>query len=443
MRASSRRILLIITTLLLMLSSTWPVSADSKPHSIYTLDIDDMVTVGTAKYVKRVISTAEQNNAEAVIIKLNTPGGLVSATLTISQDMAASRVPVITYVAPQGAIAASAGTFILIGGNLAAMAPGTTCGAAMPVVMPAPGESSRQADEKTINFMAEHMRSIAQERGRPPDIAERFVKENLSLSYKEAHRQGVVDYIADNLEDLLKAVNGREVMVHGGMKQLNTLNAEIINIEMSSDEKFISLLSNPTLAIILLMLGIYGLIIGFSSPGFLLPEVLGGIGLILGLYGLGLFEVNVAAVLLILLGVGLLVAEAFTPTYGVLAIGGVASIVFGIMFFPVEPLMPIDWYAAFKTMAFGIGLVGAGFLLVMIMGIIRIRRLQTVHGDHEFKTGTGKVVKTLEPHGMVRIRGETWMAVSNDDSRIEEGELVDVVERRGMKLVVRRHPDDN
>jgi membrane-bound serine protease (ClpP class) len=153
MCASSRRILLIITTLLLMLSSTWPVYADPKAPLIYTLDIDGMVTAGTAKYVKRVISTAEQSNAEAVIIKLNTPGGLVSATLTISQDMAASRVPVITYVAPQGAIAASAGTFILIGGNLAAMAPGTTCGAAMPVVMTAPGESSRQADEKTINFI--------------------------------------------------------------------------------------------------------------------------------------------------------------------------------------------------------------------------------------------------------------------------------------------------
>jgi membrane-bound serine protease (ClpP class) len=411
-------------------------AGDSPKPLIYTVEINDTVTVGTAKHINRVIKIAESENAEAVVILLNTPGGLVTATLDIIGDISTSRVPVITYVMPQGAIAASAGTFILLDGHVAAMSPGTTCGAAMPVNVTAPGTAPQAADEKTINFLAGHMKSIAQERGRPADIAEQFVKENLTLNYQEALDKGVVDLIAVDLAELLEKTDGMQVKTDSGFATLNTGRAEITNLEMKADEKFIHLVSNPTLAMIFLILGLYGLIIGFSSPGFIFPEVLGSISLILGLYGVGLFEVNLAAGLLVLLGIGLLIAEAFTPTYGVLAVGGVSSIVLGILFFPVEPLMPTSWFADIKFMAVGVGLVSAVFVFVILLGIIRLRKVKVVHGDNEFKNTHGTVVTALKPYGSIKIRGEIWKAVSKNGNNIPEGEKVEVVERKGMLLVV-------
>ncbi len=411
------------------------LAADGK-SSVYTIKVENTVTAGTAKYINRGIKMAEREKADAVIILINTPGGLVSATLDIIQDISGSAVPVVTYVTPKGAIAASAGTFILLDGHIAAMSPGTTCGAAMPVNISVPGDAPKPADQKTVNFLAGHMKSIAEERGRPADLAEAFVKENLTLNYNEALDRGVVDVIAADLDELLKKIHGMKVETKAGIIELNTRAAEVKHLKMSTDEKFIDVVSNPTMAMIFLMLGIYGLIIGFNSPGFFLPEVLGSISLILGLYGLGLFEVNLAAGLLIILGIGLLIAEAFTPTYGILGAGGGVSLVLGVLFFPVEPLMPRDWFAAFRFMALGIGLVGAVFLFVVLAGIFRLRRLKVTHSDSEFFNKEGRVIRVLNPEGQVRIQGEIWKASAKGGNTIPEGELVKVVERQGMLLIV-------
>jgi len=286
-----KRLCLLILFLFpcLLLFFSMPQAGGAEQPVVYTVNVDDTVTAGTARHIRRGLQLAENTRADALVILLATPGGLVSATLDIIQDMSASDIPVITYVNPQGAIAASAGTFILLNGHIAAMSPGTTCGAAMPVIMPAPGEASRAADQKTINFLAGHMKSIASERGRPADLAEKFVTENLSLNNGEALEKGVVNLNAADLSELLEKVHGLTVSTNAGSRIIKTSGASVTVIPMNVNEQLSHLISNPTLAMILLMLGIYGLIIGFYSPGFFLPEIMGSISLIMGLAGMGLF----------------------------------------------------------------------------------------------------------------------------------------------------------
>ncbi len=430
-------LLFIITAIII-----WPVSVQSQTEKpvVYTVKVEDMVTAGTAKNIQRAVEHSQNRNADALVIQLNTPGGLVDATLDIIQDISASRVPVITYVTPKGAIAASAGTFILVSGHLAAMTPGTTCGAAMPVTMDPQSGGTEAADQKTINFLAEHMRSVAQDKGRPGDIAEKFVLENLSLSNQAALEEGVIDVEAENLEELLQIIDGREVITAAGKINLNTAGAEPFDLGMSTEEKLIHIISNPTLAVIFLILGIYGLIIAFSSPGFMLPEVLGSISLILGLFGLGLFEVNLTAGLLIILGIVLLIAELFTPTYGILGVGGIVSIILGILFLPIEPLMPVDWFTAFRGMAISVGIVGAGFLFIVLKGILNLRLIKPMQGPGEFAADEGIVIEPLNPTGVIKIRGEIWRASSMGGETIPAGSRIKVVERDNIQLLVEKDP---
>lgn len=439
-----RKITGLLSLLFIVLAMLiWPVPVGSQTEQlvIYTVEVKDTVTKGTAKNIRRAINYSQDQNAEALIILINTPGGLVDATLDIIQDISAAEIPVITYVTPQGAISASAGTFILLSGHLAAMSPGTTCGAAMPVTMAADGGETQAADQKTINFLAEHMRSIAQQRGKPGDIAEKFVLENLSLNNEEALKQGVIDINARDMEELTELTDGLEVITAAGKVILNTKGAQINNLAMNTEEKLTHIVSNPSLAVIFLMLGIYGLIIAFSTPGFLLPEVLGSISLILGLFGIGLFEVNLAAGLLIILGVVLLITELFTPTYGVLGIGGIVSIVLGIVFLPVEPLMPGEWFVAFKGMAIGTGIVGAGFVFIVLRGIFNLRKIKPFQGEAEFAESEGVVIEPLDPHGMIRIHGEIWQALSQSGEMIPEGQKVKVVARDNINLLVEKWED--
>ncbi|HZK44183.1 MAG TPA: nodulation protein NfeD [Syntrophomonadaceae bacterium] len=438
MKINFRKISLVLIFLAFFMNMPSALLAEDNKPLVYTVTVEDMVTAGTFQHINRTINLAEKYNAAAIVIKLNTPGGLVNSTLDIISAISATDIPVITYVTPSGAIAASAGTFILISGHVAAMTPGTTCGAAMPVTMPTTGESPEAADQKTINFLAEHMKTIGEDRGRPGDVVKRFVTENLSMNANEALKEGVIEYTADNLDALLAIIDGTEVTVNNELVSLNTAAAKIVDVETILEEKITNVVSNPTIAVILLMLGIYGLIIGFNSPGFLLPEVLGAICLILGLYGMGSFEVNLAAGLFLLLGVGLLIAEAFTPTYGVLAAGGIISIVLGIVFMPIEPMMPTGWFKSFRFMAVGVGLVGAGLVSVMLAGIWRLRKISPMHGRNEFRNTTGLVIEELNPHGRVSFKGEIWNATSEDQTIIAKGEKVEIVSRQSLALVVKK-----
>ena len=404
---------------------------------VLTLNIDDMITAGTAARIERAVIEAENRSASALVLILDTPGGLVDATLDIISHLSASKVPVITFVAPQGAIAASAGAFILLGGHITAMSPGTTTGAAMPVTISPDQEGAQAADDKTILFLAGHIRSIAETNGRPGEIAERFVTENLTLSSMEALELGIADFIEPSLDSLLQTVHGMEVQVQGQTITMNTLNAEVELMESNLKENITHLISNPQITFILLMIGVYGIIIGVGNPGTFVPEVLGAISLVLALFGLGMFQINLFAIIMIVLGLGLLVAEALTPTYGVLGTGGVVSLVLGIIYLPVEPLVTDRWLVQFRLMAVGIGVVGSILLVVILAGVIRLRRLPIVMGTKEFSGETGTVVENLDPQGLIRIRGELWKAKSHDGSLIPEGMEVVVVDRIQMVCIVK------
>ena len=431
-----RRLGILIIIVLILIPAAILQETAAKPDSVvYTIQVNDMVTSGTAAYITRAIKEAEKNDAEALLVMLDTPGGLVSATLDIVEAIAASKVPVITYVSPRGAISASAGTYILLSGHLAAMAPGTTCGAAMPVRISSLGKY-QAADEKTINLMAEHMKSIAEERNRPSEIARNFVIENLSLSNRDALISGVIDFEAADSSDLLIKVDGQSVQTNESEHILRTAGANVQSLDMSIKELLIHQISNPMLALLLIIVGLYGLIFAFHSPGFLLPEVLGSISLILGLYGIGLFDVNITAGLLIILGLGLLIAEAYTSTWGILGIGGIASLVLGILFFPVEPLLPVSWWSSFRFMAVGIGVVGAALLSIIIRGIWRLRRIRPIHGGMEFADRLGLVVQELNPRGLVKIQGEIWQAQSKDGRNIAVGSKVKIAKKEDLYILV-------
>lgn len=432
---------LLFSFLLCIVFTPLGTNAESNQPLVVTIEVDDTVTSGTKDHIKRGIEYAEENNAEALVILLNTPGGLVDATLKIMEDIGYSNVPVITYVFPKNAIAASAGTFILVSGHVAAMAPGTTCGAAMPVTMAAEGDP-QPADEKTINLLAEHMKSVAEERGRSGDVAKRFVTENLTLGPQESVDKGVINLTADNINELLEKIHGWQVELEDESVVLDTEGAKVRPLDMNLAENITHLVSNPQITVILFLLGVYGLIVGFNTPGTFFPEVLGAICLLLAFYGLGLFAVNILAALLILLGIILLVTEAFTPTYGVLGVGGAASLILGIIFLPMEPIMPADWFSHFRLMAVGIGLVGAVLLLVIILGVLRLRKAKIVHGKFEFQEARATVFQELNPEGMVKVQGEIWRARSKDKIFIPEGKEVKVVDRDGLVIIVEEKKDD-
>lgn len=434
-----KKIVLLIFPLILLtvfLSSVFASAQNDKPL-ILTIEINNTITAGTMEHLKRSLETAEEMDADAIVLLIDTPGGLVTSTIDIIQLILNSKTPVITYVYPQGAIAASAGSFILLSGNLAAMSPGTTCGAAMPIIL-SPTEGSVQADDKTIKFLSGHMRSIARERGRSADIAEKFVTENLTLDAHESLEANVIDYISNSLEELLEMIHGTIINENNESTILNTSNANIISLEMTTVNRITNIISNPQITFILVIIGIYGIIIGFNAPGTFVPEVLGAIILMLGLYGFGLFEVNIFAVAMLLLGFAFIIAEVFTPTFGILAFGGIVSIVLGILFLPVEPLMPALWFRKFRFLAIGVG-IGSGLLIMLILrGIIRLRKSNVVHGNLEFNGKIGTVVETLDPKGLIKIQGEIWKATSINGDTIETSEKIIIVKREGMNVIVKK-----
>ena len=424
----------LIILLLLAVFLMPAVGMDNAPQVI-TIEIEGMITAGTAAYVQRAVEFAEAENADAVLVLLNTPGGLVDATLDIVTAISSSRVPVITFVNPQGATAASAGAFILLGGHVAAMTPGTTVGAAMPVTITF-DEETRAAEDKTILFLAGHIRSIAESKGRPGDVAERFVTENLTLSSQEALDKNIIEYISNSPDILLEELHGKVVSIEDREVVLKTSGAELIDLEFSITERITHILSNPQVTFVLFLIGLYGLILGFSNPGTFVPEVVGAISMLLALYGFGMFETNLFAIFLILLGVALLVAEAVTPTYGVLGAGGLICLILGIIYLPVEPMVTDRWLTQFRMMAVGIGAVGSVFLIILLTGLFRLRKLPVIMGHKEFSGKTALASEDIDPEGYIKVQGELWRAKSKDGNTIVKDSEVRIVERKEMIVIV-------
>jgi len=428
-----------IFIVLVLLAFVTYVSGESKDDEnvIYVLKIEGTITEGTALEVVEGLREAEDMSAEAVLLELNTPGGIVDSTRKITEAILNAQTPVITYVTPKGAIAASAGAFILVSGNIAAMSPGTTTGAAMPVAIGIEGRKA--ADNKTIKFYAGHVESIAASRGRNATQAKRFVTDNDVLNENTALERGIIDLIAGDETELLNAVDGMTVEVDGENRTLATADASLYIKKKSTRSSVLNLLGNPQIAFILFMVGIYGLIFGFMSPGTYVPEMIGAICLILALYGMGLFGVNMFGVLLLVIAVILFIAEALTPTFGILTMGGVVCLIIGALILPKEPLLfNPEWFRGFLLTILGIAGASAVFFIFALGAVLKLRKRSIKVGGEEL---IGQVTKAeteiTEEKGTIKLHGEIWNA-RTQAGEIEEGTKIEIVAREGLTLFVKR-----
>ncbi|MFF7106115.1 NfeD family protein [Pseudomonas sichuanensis] len=409
--------------------------------SVWLLSIDDAIGPASADYLLRGLQQAQAQGAQLLVIRLDTPGGLDSAMRQINKAILASPVPVATYVAPSGARAASAGTYILYASHIAAMAPGTNLGAATPVQIGMPGKPEKATDNnqdtlarKQVNDAAAYIRGLAQLRGRNADWAEKAVREAVSLSASEALRLKVIDQVASDLPELLRQLDGQSLVAAGQTVQLKTVGASVVEHLPDWRTRLLAVITNPSVALILIMIGVYGLLFEFINPGTGVGGVVGGICLLLALYALQLLPVSYAGVALILLGLAFMVAEAFLPSFGVVGFGGIVAFIAGAVI-----LMDTD------APGFGIPLaliaslaVLSALLLGGVLGMaIKARRRALVSGDAGLVGSlvTVTFVQADNPfHGSVQAQGEQWQAQCT--TPLQPGQHVRVTARNGVMLDV-------
>ncbi|MGD0353071.1 MAG: nodulation protein NfeD [Dehalococcoidia bacterium] len=406
-------------------------AARANSTKIEILTVNGTIVPVVASYIDRGISRAESEGAAACIIELNTPGGLLNATEDIVQRILNAKVPVIVYVTPRGSWAASAGTFITISAHVAAMAPGTSIGAAHPV---STGEQMpEEVSKKVTEYSAAWIRSIAETRGRNTEQAALAVSESKSFTASEALEAGLIDLQADDLESLISQINGRKVTLASGIEvTIDTTGYELNANGMNGIERFLQVISDPNIAYILLTLATIGLITEISNPGLIFPGVIGGICLFLAFYSLGVLNAYWAGVLLIFLAIGLFVAEVFTQAFGILTAGGIASLVIGslILFSHSSPEMEVN-----RFLIAGVTILVAAFIAFIVGAAVRGQRRRVATGA-EGLIGQVAVAKTgLNPKGTVLIDGELWKA-EVDTGKVELGEEVTVTKVEGLKLLV-------
>jgi len=403
------------------------------PGAVHVLRAKGPVNPILASYIDRGIDGAEKAKAVAVVIELDTPGGLDDSMRKIVQRIQAARVPVIVYVAPAGARAASAGTFITMVGHVAAMAPNTAIGAAHPVGAGGETLEGPMADKITNDAVA-YIRGIARLRGRNEDWAEKAVRESASVHQDDAVALGVVDLVAPDLPSLLRAVDGWEVELPQGKVVLRTADAPIVRNDMSLIERFLYVISDPNIAFILLTLGATALIFEFVNPGAILPGVFGAIALLLAFFSLGTLPFNWAALLLIGLAFILFILELFVTSYGLLAIGGVISLGLGGLLFLSQSAPGIELS---RWLVLGIsGGIGAFFALAMT-AVLRSRRRPVAVGAQALLGRTAVARTELNPEGTVFVEGELWSATCQDGP-VAPGEEVEITAVEGLKLQVRK-----
>jgi len=400
---------------------------------IEILHVEGAILPVVADYIDRGISQAEDEDAAVCIIELNTPGGLLDSTERIVQKIMNADVPVVVYVSPKGAWAASAGTFITLSAHIAAMTPGTTIGAAHPV---AAGGQEIPEDQmkKIVEFSAKWMKTIAEERGRNMEEAELAVTESKSFTDVDALKCNLIDLRADNLESLIPQINGWKVILANGKEvTINTTGYGIARNEMNAIEKFLQTISNPNVAYILFTLATIGLITEISNPGMVFPGVFGGISLFLAFYSLGVFDAYWGGVALILLAMGLFIAEYFTPSFGLLTAGGVISLVMGsLILFSHSPGVEVN-----RGLIAGVTAATSAFCIFVIGAIVRGQRRRKATGA-EGMIGRIAIAKTpLDPTGTVLSEGELWTAIAEGD-KIAPGEEVIISKVEALKLWVTR-----
>lgn len=446
-------------------------SALAQADDVWVIEINGVIGPATSDYLTREIEQAHDEQAKLIILKMNTPGGLDTSMRDIIRAITTSPIPVATWVGPAGSRAASAGTYILLASHIASMAPGTNLGAATPVSLGggkapsnplSPQDDTNKDDDtstanestqepqnsdqvkattamekKVINDAAAYIVSLAKLQNRNEEWAEKAVREAASLDSDNALTLNVIDFIASDLQQLVELSNRRTITINGVSQEIQL--SEVAFVEREQDWRFslLSVITNPNVAYILMLIGIYGLLLEFYNPGVGLPGVLGGICLLLAMYSLQMLPVSYAGLALILLGIALMVAEAFSPSFGIFGLGGVAAFTLGsIMLMDTE----VPGYQIALPLIIGISLFSVAFIVVTISMLVRVRSKPVTTGMEAVVGDTGKVVSGFPGAGRVLVEGEIWQAKCA--SELQAGQIIRVTKLTGLSLDVEALPDD-
>ena len=420
--------MMIVGMLCLALVAMGKTVGLSKGGEVRIIELEGPINPGAAAFLTRGLEDAQKSGAQLIVIRLDTPGGLVPSMRTMVKGIMNSTVPVVVYVAPKGAGAASAGVMITVSAHVAAMAPGTNIGAAHPV-----GAGGKDIDkdmsEKVVNDMASYGRGIAQDKGKNADWVEKAIRESVSITAEEAVEKKVVDLVAADIDELLKLLDGREIDLKQGKVTLKTKDLEKTYYEPGFRDAVLRVISDPNIAYILMMIGLAGLYFELAHPGAVFPGVIGAISLILAFYSFQTLPVNYAGLLLIALAVIFFIAEIKVASYGVLSLGGIVSLTLGsIMLFE-------DVGVSLRLMAPTIVLIGGFFVIVSTLAF-RAFHSKPQSGIEGLIGEVGVVKKSLDPEGLVFVHGEYWRAVSGE--KLEPEEMVTVEEVTGLLLKVRK-----
>ncbi|MEP6927456.1 MAG: nodulation protein NfeD [Ginsengibacter sp.] len=403
-------------------------------QKVVSIKVDGGINPASAEYIHKSIEKAENEKAECLLIHLNTPGGLLTSTRVIVSDMLKSTVPVIVYISPAGSHAGSAGVFITLAANVAAMAPGTNIGAAHPVSLQGTPDSIMNA--KGTNDAAAFIRTIAEKRKRNIEWAEDAVRNSVSITDEEAIEKNVIDYIANDDRELLVQIDGKKMEVNGGTKILQTKNASIESQEMGFFQKVLDRLSDPNIAYLLLMIGFFGIIFELFNPGAIFPGIVGVISLVFAFYSMSSMPVNYAGLSLIIFGIILFLLEIKIISHGLLTIGGIVSVLLGSLFLfrssPAENFIRISW-----TLIIASTLVTTLFFLFVVGMGLKAQRSKPTTGIKAFIGKKGEVINLLDPQGTVKVNGEMWNAESLS-GKINVGENIVVREIKNLTLYVER-----
>ena len=418
---------LVALTLLVLLAA--PAAAAPTPAPVATVVVDGVISPVTLRLVESALAHAKAGGAQALVIQLDTPGGLERSMRAICQRLLNAEIPVVVWVGPTGARAASAGVFITMAAHVAAMAPATNIGAAHPVAVG--GSIDKESMRKIENDAAAFIRTIAVERGRNADWGEKAVRQSVSVTEREAVRLKVVDFVADSIPDLLSKLDGRTVKTSRGPVTLATRQAVAKPIEIGFRDRVLAIITDPNVAYVLMMLGTLGLIFELSTPGAILPGVIGGISLILAFFAFQSLPINFAGLLLILFAIVLFIAEVTVTSHGVLAIGGIVSMALGSLMLYDAP--EVGFRVSWRVMAPTVALTAGFFLFALTLGVRAFRR-RPLLGVSGLIGQSGVARGALEPEGQVSVHGEIWRAVA--DRPLADGTRVTVIDVQGLTLKV-------
>lgn len=411
-------------------------TADGGGKFVLAITVNGAINPVVADHIAKSIASAEGDpSVEALVIEMDTPGGLDTSMRQIVKDIRKSQVPVIVYVSPSGSRAASAGAFIAYASHVAAMAPGTNIGAASPVNMGGEG-MDKTMKRKVTNDAAAYIRSIADATGRNPDIGEDMVRKGSSIPETEAVKNNVVDLIAKDFTELLAAVDGRTVKTSAGERKLATKGLTVKRVEMNLRQKIFDALANPNIAYMLMMLGFYGLFFELSNPGAVLPGVIGAVCLILAFYSLQTLPINYAGALLILMAVIMFMLEVWVPSYGMLTLGGLVSLVMGSLMLVDSPE---EYLRISLTVILPISLFTAAFFFFLVGSGVRAQRARVITGMEGMIGAEGYAETDIaqQSPGKVFVEGDIWNAVTEGDPVSKDGRVT-VVEMKGLTLVVKK-----